>query len=201
MGDTLGTSVVIDNKPGANGNIAGELVAKSPPDGYTVLYNTSSIASSPALYGDKLKYDVLRDLTPIGRATSLPMVLLVGANSQFRTVEELVSFMRANPGKVDYASGGNGNVTHLSALAFEAATGTRGLHVPYKGRRAGDRRPDGGSRSVLFCDVRRCDSGGHFGKSPGACSRDINALEDSSRRANLARVPSEKMSRCRLGQE
>ncbi len=133
MGDTLGTSVVIDNKPGANGNIAGELVAKSPPDGYTVLYNTSSIASSPALYGDKLKYDVLRDLTPIGRATSLPMVLLVGANSQFRTVEELVSFMRANPGKVDYASGGNGNVTHLSALAFEAATGTRGLHVPYKG--------------------------------------------------------------------
>ena len=133
MGESLGASVVIDNKPGANGNIAAEIVAKAPADGYTLLYNTSSIASSPALYGDKLKYDVLKDLVPIGRATSLPMVLLVPANSQFSNVGELVAYMRANPGKVDYGSGGNGNVTHLSALAFESAAGVKGAHIPYKG--------------------------------------------------------------------
>ncbi|MEI6405863.1 MAG: tripartite tricarboxylate transporter substrate binding protein [Actinomycetes bacterium] len=133
LGESLGASVVIDNKPGANANIAAEIVAKAPSDGYTLLYNTSSIASSPALYGDKLKYDVLKDLVPIGRATSLPMVLLVPANSKFGNVSELVAYMRANSGKLDYGSGGNGNVTHLSALAFETAASVKGAHIPYKG--------------------------------------------------------------------
>ena len=133
MSETLSANVLIDNKPGANGNIAGEIVAKAPGDGYTLLYNTSSIASSPALYGDRLSYSVTRDLTPVGRTASLPIILVVPANSRFKSVEELVAYAKANPGRLNYASAGNGNVTHLASLTFESAVGIKGTHVPYKG--------------------------------------------------------------------
>jgi tripartite-type tricarboxylate transporter receptor subunit TctC len=133
MGETLGANVIVDNKPGANGNIAGELVAKSPADGYTLLYNTSSIASSPALYGAKLTYNVTRDLTPIGRTASLPIVLVVPSDSPHKSAADLVKFLKANPKMLNYGSAGNGNVTHLAALSFEHAVGVQGTHVPYKG--------------------------------------------------------------------
>ena len=133
MADTLGTNVLIDNKPGANGNIAGEAVAKAPADGYTLLYNTSSIASSPALYGNRLSYSVTKDVVPVGRTASLPIVLVVPANSPFKSVNELVAYAKANPGKLNYASAGNGNVTHLASLSFEDAVRVKGTHVPYKG--------------------------------------------------------------------
>jgi len=133
MSGSLGANVLIDNKPGANGNIAGEIVAKAAGDGYTVLYNTSSIASSPALYADRLSYSVTKDLTPIGLTASLPIILVVPANSRFQSVEELVAYAKENPGKLNYASAGNGNVTHLASLTFESAVGIKGTHVPYKG--------------------------------------------------------------------
>ena len=183
MGESLGASVVIDNKPGANGNIAAEIVAKAPADGYTLLYNTSSIASSPALYGDKLKYDVLKDLVPIGRATSLPMVLLVPANSQFSNVGELVAYMRANPGKVDYGSGGNGNVTHLSALAFESAAGVKGAHI--QGGRPGNCGPDGRTHSVLLRHIGWRDSRCGLRQSQGARSCGIIASGNTTHRPDL----------------
>jgi len=133
MSETLGVSVLIDNKPGANGNIAAESVAKAPADGYTLLYNTSALASSPALYGTRLNYDVSKDLIPIGRTVDVPIILVVPANSPFNTAAELVAHTKANPQKLNYGSAGNGNVTHLAALSYEAAVGVKGTHVPYKG--------------------------------------------------------------------
>ncbi|MPT38976.1 MAG: tripartite tricarboxylate transporter substrate binding protein [Achromobacter sp.] len=133
MAGTLGANVLIDNKPGANGNIAAEEVSRAPGDGYTLLYNTSSIASSPALYSKRLSYDVTKDLTPVALTASLPIVLVVPAKSPFKTVEELVAYAKANPGKLNYASAGNGNVTHLASLSFEDAVGIKGMHIPYKG--------------------------------------------------------------------
>lgn len=133
MGNTLNANVLIDNKPGANGNIAAEEVSRAAADGYTLLYNTSSIASSPALYSKRLSYDVTKDLVPVARTASLPIVLVVPTKSPFKTVEELVAYAKANPGKLNYASAGNGNVTHLASLSFEDAVGIKSTHIPYKG--------------------------------------------------------------------
>jgi tripartite-type tricarboxylate transporter receptor subunit TctC len=129
----LGANVLIDNKPGANGNIAADEVSRAPADGYTLLYNTSAIASSPALYRKRLSYDVTTQLAPVALTASLPIVLVVPTSSPFKSVQELVAYAKAHPGKLNYASAGNGNVTHLSSLLFEEAVGIKGTHVPYKG--------------------------------------------------------------------
>ncbi|MDB5797299.1 MAG: hypothetical protein JWP36_1201 [Paucimonas sp.] len=131
VGELLGTQVVVDNKPGANGNIANELVAKSPADGYTLLYNTSSIVLSPALYA-KLNYDAIRDFTPVALTANLPIVLVTAPSLGVKSPQEFVAMLKANPGKLNYASAGNGNITHLSALLFLSATGLSATHVPYK---------------------------------------------------------------------
>lgn len=133
MATTLGGSVVVDNKPGANGNIAADEAARAPADGYTLLYNTSAIASSPALYGKRLSYDVSTAFTPVSGTASLPIILVVPEKSPFKTVEALVAHAKQHPGELNYASAGNGNVTHLAALTFEDAVGIKGTHIPYKG--------------------------------------------------------------------
>ncbi len=133
MRKTLNANVLIDNRPGANGNIAGEIVSRAPADGYTLLYNTSSVASSPALYAGRLNYNVAKDLRPVARTASLPIVLVVPANSQFKTVQDFVAYLKAHPGQLNYGSAGMGNVTHLAALTFEDVVGVKGTHVPYKG--------------------------------------------------------------------
>ncbi|MGO4280814.1 Tripartite-type tricarboxylate transporter, receptor component TctC [Cupriavidus sp. OV038] len=132
MSEDLGQQVVVDNRPGANGNIGGEMVAKAPADGYTVLYNTSSIALSPALY-KKLPYDVKRDFAPVAMTAMVPLVLEVNAKVPANTVAEFVSWLKANPGKMTYGSAGNGNVTHLAAFLFLQANGLDAVHAPYKG--------------------------------------------------------------------
>lgn len=133
MTKTLGVNVFVENRPGANGNIAADSVARAASDGYTLLYNTSSIASSPALYGERLKYDVKTDFLPVSRTASLPIILVVPPESQFSTIEEFVAYAKENPNKLNYASAGNGNVTHLASLSFEDAVGIKGTHIPYKG--------------------------------------------------------------------
>lgn len=132
MSESMGVPIVVENKAGANGNIAAEAVAKAPADGYTLLYNTSSIVLSPGLY-QKLGYDVLKDLAPVGQAANLPIVLVASPSLQARDVRELVASMRSNPGQFTYASAGNGNITHFSMLLFEQAVGVKGTHVPYRG--------------------------------------------------------------------
>jgi len=131
MSDILGQQVIVDNKAGANGNIAGDIVSKSPADGYTLLYNTSSIVISPGLY-PKLSYDVSKDLTPVSMTANLPIVLVVTKKLEVKNAQELIAKLKENPNKLNFASAGNGNITHLSALLFMEATGTKAIHVPYK---------------------------------------------------------------------
>ncbi|GGH65403.1 MFS transporter [Comamonas phosphati] len=137
VGEQLGQPVVVDNRPGANGNIGNAFVAKAAPDGYTVLYNTSSLTLSPALY-KKLSYDVRKDLVPVALTAVVPLGLVVNPALPVKTVAELVDYARKNPGRLSYGSAGNGNVTHLAALQVVQHFGIQATHVPYKGSAPAD---------------------------------------------------------------
>lgn len=137
LGEQMGQSVVVDNKPGANGNIGAMAVVKAPADGHTVLYNTSSITLSPALY-KSLSYDVQRDLAPVALTAVVPLALVVNPNVPVTNVREFVAYAKANPGKLSYGSAGNGNVTHLAAYQFVQSQGLDATHIPYKGSAPAD---------------------------------------------------------------
>lgn len=130
--EQMGQQVVVDNKPGANGNIAAELVAKAPADGYTVFYNTSAVALSPALY-KKLSYDVRTDLAPVALTAVIPLVLAVHPSVPANNVPEFLAYVKANASKVSYGSAGNGNITHLGAFLMLQSQGLTAQHIPYKG--------------------------------------------------------------------
>ena len=130
--EALGRPVLVENRAGAGGNIAAEAVAKAAPDGYTLLYASLSIAISPGLY-DKLAFDVKRDFVPVAETVSIPMVLLVNPKVPASNVAEFVRHAKANPGKLNYASSGNGTITHLAAALFSLRNGIQTQHVPYKG--------------------------------------------------------------------
>ena len=133
LSELWGHQVVVDNRVGANGIIGTEAAAKAPADGYTlVLANDAGLATSPALY-PKLPYDPLRDFAAIALAASIPVVLVVNASFPASSVKELVSQAKANPGKIHYASGGNGSAQHLPMEMFKLAAGIDLVHVPYKG--------------------------------------------------------------------
>lgn len=130
--EQMGQSVVVDNKPGANGNIAADLVAKAPSDGYTLFYNTSAVALSPALY-KKMSYDVRADFAPVALTAVIPLVLAVHPSLPVNTVQEFVQYAKANPDKLSYGSAGNGNITHLGAYLILQDKGLTAVHAPYKG--------------------------------------------------------------------
>jgi tripartite-type tricarboxylate transporter receptor subunit TctC len=130
--EQMGQSVVVDNKPGANGNIAAESVAKAPADGYTLFYNTSAIALSPALY-KKLSYDVRTEFAPVALTAVIPLVLAVHPSLPVNTVQEFLAYVKANPDKLTYGSAGNGNITHLGAFMMLQDKGLSAVHAPYKG--------------------------------------------------------------------
>jgi len=133
LSELWGQQVVVDNRVGANGTIGTEAAARAPADGYTlVLANDAGLATSPALY-PKLPYDPLRDFAPIALAASIPVVLVVSSSFPASSVKQLVSEAKANPGKINYASGGNGSAQHLPMEMFKLATGIELVHVPYKG--------------------------------------------------------------------
>ena len=132
LSEQMGQPVVVDNKPGANGNIAAEYVAKAPADGYTVFYNTSAIALSPALY-KKLSYDVRTEFSPVALTAVIPLVLAVHPSLPVNTVQEFIAYAKANPDKLTYGSAGNGNVTHLGAFMVLQNQGLSAVHAPYKG--------------------------------------------------------------------
>ena len=137
VGQQLGQTVIVDNRPGANGNIGNAMVAKAQPDGYTVLYNTSSIALSPSLY-KKLSYDVHRDLLPVALTAVVPLALVINPKVPANTVQEFVKYAKDNPGKLSYGSAGNGNVTHLAAFQVVQHFKIDASHVPYKGSAPAD---------------------------------------------------------------
>ena len=137
MSESMGQSVVVDNRGGANGNLGAMLAVRAAADGYTLLYNTSSITLSPALY-KSLSYDVKRDLAPVALTAVVPLALVVGPNVPANTVSEFIAYAKANPGKLSYGSAGNGNVTHLGAFQFVRANGIDAVHIPYKGSAPAD---------------------------------------------------------------
>jgi tripartite-type tricarboxylate transporter receptor subunit TctC len=135
MARELGQPVVVENRGGANGNIAAEAVAKAPPDGYTVLYNTSSIAISRALYRS-LPYDVLRDLSPVALTAASPLALVVHPSLPPRDPPGFIAWAKASGGRVSYSSGGVGNISHLLSFLVLRHIGAEAVHVPYRGTAA-----------------------------------------------------------------
>ena len=145
-----GQSVVVENRPGASGAIGLEAVAKSAPDGYTLAIATQTThAANPALYS-KLPYDPVRDFAPLTLAGSTPLALMVQPSLGVTDVAGLIAYMRANPGKLTYASGGNGTSQHLTMELLKSMTGTFIVHIPYKG--AGPALVDflGGQTNIMF---------------------------------------------------
>ncbi|HUR58464.1 MAG TPA: tripartite tricarboxylate transporter substrate binding protein [Opitutaceae bacterium] len=132
LSDRLQQSIVVDNRPGASGIIATEIAVKSPPDGYTLLLVSSAFGVNPAVRS-KLPYDQLRDLAPITLIGKAPNVLVVGPALNIRSVEELIKAAKANPGQITYGSSGVLGSTHLAGELFDLMTGTKMVHVPYKG--------------------------------------------------------------------
>ena len=128
----LGQQFVVDNKPGAAGNIGAEVAARAAPDGYSLMLMTSSHILSPFLYA-RLNYDALRDFVPVTMITRIPSLMVVPLSSPATTVGEFVALAKSMPGKLNYGSGGAGSLAHLSAEAFRLATGIDYQHVPYKG--------------------------------------------------------------------
>ena len=125
--------MVIENRAGAGGNVAAEMVARSAPDGYTLLMTTSGIhAINPALYA-KLPFDAIKDFTPVSVVVSLINVIVVHPSVPVKSVTELIAAAKAAPGKLAYASSGSGTTIHLSAELFRSMAGINMLHVPYKG--------------------------------------------------------------------
>jgi tripartite-type tricarboxylate transporter receptor subunit TctC len=133
LGEQLGQQVVIDNRGGAGGTVACEVVARAPADGYTLLFGTMGTqVINPALYS-KLRYDPLKDFAPIALTHITPRVLVVGPSVKARTVGELIALARAKTGQLTYGSAGNGSSSHLSGALFESLAGVDLVHVPYKG--------------------------------------------------------------------
>ena len=132
LGKELGQPVIIENRSGATGNIGSEAVARAKPDGYTLLINTITIATAPALFPN-LPFDVLKDFAPISLVAEAPHLLIVCNKVPAKNVAELVALMRANPGKLSYSSAGNGSNFHMAGELFKEMSKTYALHVPYRG--------------------------------------------------------------------
>ena len=132
LSEQLGQPVIIDNKPGAGGNIGADAVAKAPADGYTLLLVTTGHAINPALY-TKLGYDLRKDLVPVSQLTSSPMVVAVHPGLGVNSIQELIAMAKARPGALNFASAGNGSSTHLTPELFSMMAGVKMNHIPYKG--------------------------------------------------------------------
>jgi tripartite-type tricarboxylate transporter receptor subunit TctC len=133
MSKTLGQAIVVENRPGAGGNIGAEMVARSPADGYTLIIVANGMAVNPALYG-KLSYDPVKDFAPVSLLAVVPNVLVANkAKTPVKTVAEVIASARAKPGKYTYASAGNGTSIHLAGELFTSMAHVDMLHIPYKG--------------------------------------------------------------------
>ena len=146
----LGQPVVVDNKPGAGGNIGADAVAKSPPDGYTLVMGTVGTHSINGALYRQMPYDMVKDFTPLGHVASAPNLLVVNNELPVKNVAELINYMKANPNRVSFGSPGIGTSVHVSGELFKAMTGTQMTHVPYKGRQFAIPDLVGGSIQVMF---------------------------------------------------
>lgn len=151
LAQTLGTSVVVENRPGAGSVIGTDLVAKAAPDGYTLLAVAASVTMSPSLY--KLPFDPLRDLAPISQLTSLPNILVVHPSMPIKSVKELIAFVKARPGQLNFGSSGIATGTHLSMELLMNMTGMKMVHIPYKGGSLNVNALIGGETQVNFSTI------------------------------------------------
>jgi tripartite-type tricarboxylate transporter receptor subunit TctC len=156
--ETVKWTVVVDNRPGAGGNIGMDLVAKSKPDGYTLgLGQTSNLAINPTLY-TSLPYQPLKDFTPIAAVADAPLALVVAANSPYKTLADVVAFAKTHPNKVTLGTPGNGTVAHLTGELFQKAAGVQLQHVPYKGSSQAITDLLGGSIDLFMSSVPTAQS-------------------------------------------
>ena len=149
MSKTIGQNIVIDNRPGASGMIGSEMVTKSTPDGYTVLANASIHVINPSVYPD-MRFDAIKDFTPITQLAQVPLVLVVPANSPIKSVKDLVEYAKANPGKVNFGSAGSASAQHLAGESFKIAAGIQMQHIPYKGSAPALTDLAGGQLQLMF---------------------------------------------------
>ena len=148
-----GWTMVVDNKPGSGGNLGVDAAAKAAPDGYTiVLGQTSNLAINPTLYA-KLPYSPQKDLAPIGLVASSPLVLVVAADSPYKTLADVIAAGKAKPEAINYASSGSGTVAHLAVEQFQKVAGVRFTHVPYKGAAQGVTDLIGGQIQLYMSSV------------------------------------------------
>lgn len=150
LGEAIGQTVVVENRAGAGGTLGADIVAKSAPDGYSLLMGSNSTVSvAPALY-PRIPYHPIRDFAPVGLVAATPFVLVAHPSVPARTAKELVALAKTNPASITMASGGNGSSNHLVGELFQSITGTRLLHIPYKGAGAAGADLLGGQVQILF---------------------------------------------------
>jgi tripartite-type tricarboxylate transporter receptor subunit TctC len=149
LGPALGQQVLVENRPGAAGNVGTEYVAKSAPDGYTILQLTAAQAISETLY-TRLPYSLERDIVPVALVALVPNVMVVNPGVPAKTVQEFIELARSQPGKLNYASSGSGTSIHMSAEMFKMLAHVDMLHVPYKGSAQAIADLIGGQVSVMF---------------------------------------------------
>jgi tripartite-type tricarboxylate transporter receptor subunit TctC len=130
--EQTGQTFVVENRPGAGGNIAAAEAAKAAPDGSTIFYNTSAITIAPAL-SSSVPFDPVKDFAPVALTATVPLVLAINPGVPAKNLQEFVAYAKANPGKLNYASSGSGTITHLSGALFASQLGLKMQHIPYKG--------------------------------------------------------------------
>jgi len=152
LSERLGQQFVVENRPGASGNIATEAAVRAPPDGYTLLVIASSVAINATLY-EKLNYNFLRDIAPVAGIIRNRLVVAVNPSFPAKTIPELIAYAKANPGKIDMASGGNGTPQHVAGELFKMMTGVSMIHVPYRGEAPALTDLISGQVQVMFSTV------------------------------------------------
>ena len=150
LGPALGTTIVIENKPGAGGNVGSEFVAKAAPDGYTIMGGTISSHSINVSLYPKLPHDPVKSFAPITLIGSNPNILVVNAASPFRSLQDITAALKAKPGSLSYASAGNGTSQHLSAELYKFMAGVDMVHIPYKGSGPAIQDVMGGQVPMMF---------------------------------------------------
>jgi tripartite-type tricarboxylate transporter receptor subunit TctC len=152
LADRLGQPFVIENRPGAGTNIAAELVVRAPADGYTLLMVTAANAINTTLY-EKLSFDFIRDIVPVAGITREPLIMQVNPSLPVKTVPEFIAYAKANPGKINMASAGNGTGPHVAGELFKMMTGVDMIHVPYRGTAPALTDLLGGQVQVMFAPM------------------------------------------------